>query len=89
MPEPVPNSWLLTELRTYPTARRQGLAKEVMHQIIVDADLEGAVLLVSAQAQPNDNKGHPGLSQTQLEAFYKRFGFKVFIESEPWCLIRK
>jgi GNAT superfamily N-acetyltransferase len=86
--EGLTNTWLISALRTFPNDRRKGYATKVMEEICKDADAEGVTLYVEAAAETNDNPKNPGLTQVQLEAFYRRFGFRPFLKDNRTALRR-
>jgi GNAT superfamily N-acetyltransferase len=79
---------LVTGIRTYPIQRGKGLARQVLRMILEDADQENVTLMLAAQAETFDNPKRPGLTQTQLVAWYKRHGFEEFVEDDPTMLRR-
>lgn len=64
----------LSALLTDPAHRREGYATELLNEVCNDADIEGAVLVLS----PVDE---------QVHKFYERFGFKV-IQPRPVLMAR-
>jgi N-acetylglutamate synthase-like GNAT family acetyltransferase len=79
---------LLTSIRTYPVYRNSGFAREVLHQILSDADKEGVRVDLSAQSESWDNDRRPGLTQGQLEAWYLRHGFERIEPLDPRVMRR-
>ena len=76
-----PSEALLTGIRTYPKFRGKGYAKRILAEICAEADRKGVTLMLSAQAEPWDNRQHPGLTQEQLVLWYGRYGFELMFDN--------
>jgi hypothetical protein len=79
-----PGSWLLTGIEVGVKdwdgnpLRGKGIARELMAQILADADAEGAPLYLSIEPD-----GSPGsLTAEQLRDWYTRLGFVPTMDSE-------
>jgi GNAT superfamily N-acetyltransferase len=84
-----PDGWLISSMRTMPRSRGKGLASAVLKWVCADADREGVTLYLQAEAEPWDNRMHPGLDQASLVAFYERRGFRqIEGQSDPTYMRR-
>lgn len=76
-------SHVITEVQTSREARGRGHARELMREVLADADREGAVLGLAAQ--PDGSIG--ALDEAALANWYRRLGFKE-LETDPAVMVR-
>lgn len=71
-----PNTWNINRINALPPFRGQGLGREILNQILTDADTEQVTLTLEPRAyRPDSTNLHDGLTQSDLEAWYLRHGF--------------
>lgn len=70
----------------YSEVRRRGHASGLMRLIVEFADKNGLILILVAQEYGRDR----GMSPSQLEEFYSKFGFEIMHERQlPQKMIRR
>jgi GNAT superfamily N-acetyltransferase len=77
--------WLLQKISTDDGYRRQGLAGELLHAIVKDADIEKVELILYAVGNDRDTE-FPSLDT--VKRFYSKYGFQVDPE-EPEYMSRR
>lgn len=69
-----PNTYMINQVYTVPAHRGKGYGARIMNQIIDDADLEGATLILDVDPGV-DNYAPTEQDHERLVNFYRGFGF--------------